>query len=403
LESELIYIDELDIKNKRVLIRVDFNVPLDEQGNITDDSRIRSVLPTINHALDEDARVILISHFARPGGKRDPTKSLRPVAKRLTRLLKKDVLFADDCIGPEVSKMAEAMKPGDVLLLENLRFHPEEVENDDAFGKKLGDLADVYINDAFATAHRAHASNIAVTRHVPAVGAGFLMKKELNYFSRAFEEPIRPLVAIIGGKKVSDKISVLTSLCQKVDKLIIGGGMAMTFFKALDYEIGKSFYEAEAIETAKEVIKVAKEKKIKLYLPVDFVVADQFSPTAETKVVTYQEVPKEWMALDIGPATVTLFSEAIDNARTIIWNGPMGVFEMDLFSRGTFAMVSKVANSYAMTIVGGGDTDVAVHRAGEFANMSYISTGGGAFLDMLKGQDLPGITALKEKTPQQPV
>jgi len=293
------------------------------------------------------------------------------------------------------------MKPGDVLLLENLRFHPEEVKNDDAFGKKLGDLADVYINDAFATAHRAHASNIAVTRHVPVVGAGFLMKKELNYFSRAFEEPIRPLVAIIGGKKVSDKIGVLTSLCQKVDKLIIGGGMAMTFFKALDYEIGKSFYEEEAIETAKEVIKVAKEKKIKLYLPVDFVAADQFSPTAETKVVTYQEVPKEWMALDIGPATVTLFSEAIDNARTIIWNGPMGVFEMDMFSRGTFAMVSKVANSYAMTIVGGGDTDVAVHRAGEFANMSYISTGGGAFLDMLKGQDLPGITALKKKTPRQ--
>ncbi len=397
MNRELTYIDELDINNKRVLIRVDFNVPLDEQGNITDDSRIRSVLPTINHALDEDARVILISHFARPNGKRDPAKSLRPVAKRLTRLLKKDVLFADDCIGPEVTAMAEAMKPGDVLLLENLRFHSEEVENDDDFGRKLGELADVYINDAFATAHRAHASNMAVTRHVPVVGAGFLMKKELNYFSRAFNQPIRPLVAIIGGKKVSDKIGVLTSLCQKVDKLIIGGGMAMTFFKALDYEIGNSYYEAEAVETAKEVIAVAKEKKIKLYLPVDFVVADQFSPTAETKVVTYQEVPKEWMALDIGPATVTLFSEAIDNARTIIWNGPMGVFEMDPFSRGTFAMVSKVANSYAMTIVGGGDTDVAVHRAGEFANMSYISTGGGAFLDLLKGQDLPGITALKEK------
>ncbi len=396
MNHDLTYIDELDIKNKRVLIRVDFNVPLDEQGNITDDSRIRSVLPTINHALDEDARVILISHFARPNGKRDPAKSLRPVAKRLTRLLKKEVLFADDCIGPEVEKIASAMKPGDVLLLENLRLHSEEVENDDDFGRKLGELADVYINDAFATAHRAHASNMAVTRHVPVVGAGFLMKKELNYFSRAFNQPTRPLVAIIGGKKVSDKIGVLTSLCQKVDKLIIGGGMAMTFFKALDYEIGNSFFEAEAVETAKEVIAVAKEKKIKLYLPVDFVVADQFSPTAETKVVTYQEVPKEWMALDIGPATVTLFSEAIDNARTIIWNGPMGVFEMDLFSRGTFAMVSKVANSYAMTIVGGGDTDVAVHRAGEFANMSYISTGGGAFLDLLKGQDLPGITALKK-------
>jgi len=399
LSSELNYIDELDLKNKRVLIRVDFNVPLDEHGNITDDSRIRSVLPTINHALDEDARVILISHFARPNGKPDPKKSLRSVAKRLTRLLKKDVLFAEDCVGPGVKAMADAMKAGDVLLLENLRFHPEEESNDDAFGKELGELADVYINDAFATAHRAHASNMAVTRHVPVVGAGFLMKKELNYFSRAFDQPIRPLVAIIGGKKVSDKITVLTSLCQKVDKLIIGGGMAMTFFKALNYEIGNSFYEEEAVETAKEVLDCAKERKIKLYLPVDFVVADQFSPTAETKVVTYQEVPKEWMALDIGPATVTLFSEAIDSARTIIWNGPMGVFEMDLFSRGTFAMVSKIANSYAMTIVGGGDTDVAVHRAGEAANMSYISTGGGAFLDLLKGQDLPGITALKEKAP----
>jgi phosphoglycerate kinase len=397
VDDKLKYIDALDINNKRVLIRVDFNVPLDEQGNITDDSRIRSVLPTINYALDEDARVILISHFARPNGKRDPEKSLRPVAKRLTRLLKKDVAFAEDCIGPEVRKMVDAMKPGDVLLLENLRFHPEEKDNDDAFGKELGELGDVYINDAFATAHRAHASNIAITRHVATVGAGFLMRKELNYFARAFEEPIRPLVAIIGGKKVSDKIGVLISLCHKVDKLIIGGGMAMTFFKALGYEIGKSFYEKDAIETATEVIKVAKENNIKLYLPVDFVVADKFSPTAETKVVTYQEVPKQWMALDIGPATVTLFSEAIDNARTIIWNGPMGVFEMDLFSRGTFAMVAKVANSYAMTIVGGGDTDVAVHRAGEFANMSYISTGGGAFLDMLKGHDLPGITALKEK------
>jgi phosphoglycerate kinase len=251
VDDKLKYIDELDINNKRVLIRVDFNVPLDEQGNITDDSRIRSVLPTINYALDEDARVILISHFARPNGKRDPEKSLRPVAKRLTRLLKKEVPFAEDCVGSDVRAMVDAMKPGDVLLLENLRFHPEEEDNDDAFGKELGELAEVYINDAFATAHRAHASNIAVTRHVATVGAGFLMKKELTYFARAFDQPIRPLVAIIGGKKVSDKITVLTSLCEKVDKLIIGGGMAMTFFKALGYEIGTSFYEEAAIETAK--------------------------------------------------------------------------------------------------------------------------------------------------------
>ncbi len=397
LDKDLTYIDDLDIAKKRVLIRVDFNVPLDEKGNITDDTRIRSVLPTINYALDEGAKIILASHLGRPEGKRVPSLSLVPVAKRLSRLLEKEVKLAPDCIGPEVEKIVNEMKPGDIVLLENLRFHPEEEQNDDSFGEKLGRLADVYINDAFATAHRAHASNVAVTKYVDTVGAGFLMKKELTYFSRALENPVRPLVAIIGGKKISDKVGVLVSLCEKVDKLVIGGGMALTFFKALGYEIGTSFCEDQALDKANEVIKKARERKIKLFLPVDFVVADKFSPSAETKVVTYQEIPKDWMALDIGPATVTLFAEAIQNAKTIIWNGPMGVFEMDAFSRGTFAMVSNVANSYAMTIVGGGDTDVAVHRAGEYAKMSYISTGGGAFLDLLQGNDLPGIVALKKK------
>jgi phosphoglycerate kinase len=396
LDKDIKFIDELALNKKRILMRADFNVPLDESCKITDDTRIRSVLPTINYALDEGASVILASHLGRPKGKYKEELSLAPVAKRLARLLEKDVQLAPDCVGKETEKLIKAMKPGDVLLLENLRFHPEEAKNDDGFGKELAKHADVYINDAFATAHREHASNVAVTKHVKSLGAGLLMKKELSYFSKAMKEPMRPLVAIIGGKKISDKIGVLKSLCEKVDKLIIGGGMALTFFKALGYDIGRSIAEDSAMEEALEVIDTAREKNIKFYLPVDFVAADKFEASAETKVVTYQEIPAEWMALDIGPATVALFSEAIQNAKTIIWNGPMGVFEMDAFSRGTFAMVSNVANTYAMTIVGGGDTDVAVHRAGEYARISYISTGGGAFLELLQGKTLPGISALQE-------
>lgn len=397
MNKGLKYIDEIDLKGKRVLIRVDFNVPLDENSKITDDTRIRSVLPTINYALDENAKVILASHLGRPKGKRVEEMSLSPVAKRLGRLLEKDVVLAPDCVGEDVKKLVDGMKPGDVVLLENLRFHPEEEKNGDEFGARLGELADIYINDAFAVAHRAHASNVAITRYVKEVGAGFLMKKEMTYFSMALEKPTRPLVAIVGGKKVSDKVGVISSLCDRADKIIIGGGMALTFFKSLGYEVGNSFVENNALNEAKAVIEKAREKHMKLYLPVDFVVADKFSADAETKVVTYQEIPKDWMALDIGPATLTLFTEAIQNAKTIIWNGPMGVFEIDAFSRGTFGLVTSVANTYALTIVGGGDTDVAVHRAGEYAKMSYISTGGGAFLEILKGKELPGITALKNK------
>ena len=397
MDKGLQYIDEIILKGKKVFIRVDFNVPLDENQNITDDTRIRSVLPTINYALDENAKVILASHLGRPKGKAVPEMSLAPVAKRLGRLLEKDVILAPDCVGEETKKIVDNMKPGDVVLLENLRFHPEEEKNNEDFGRQLAELTDIYINDAFAMAHRAHASNVAMTRFVKEAGAGFLMKKELTYFSMALEKPTRPLVAIIGGKKVSDKVRVLLSLCDRVDKLIIGGGMALTFFKSLGYEVGSSFAEEEVLDIAKEVIEKARQKNIKLYMPVDFVVADRFAADAETKVVTYQEIPKGWMALDIGPATVTLFSEAIQNAKTIVWNGPMGVFEIDAFSRGTFAMVSSVASTYAMTIVGGGDTDVAVHRAGEYAKMSYISTGGGAFLELLKGAELPGIAALRQK------
>jgi len=394
MDSNIPYIDEIDIKGKALLIRVDFNVPLNEGGNITDDMRIRAVLPTINYALDEGSKIILASHMGRPKGKRVPELGLAPVAKRLARLLEEEVALAPDCIGAEAEQMIDAMKEGDVLLLENLRFHPEETANDEEFGRKIAYGADVYINDAFATAHRAHASNVAVTHYIKECAAGLLMKKELSYFSQAMEHPMRPLTAIIGGKKVSDKIGVLFSLCEKADKLIIGGSMAITFFKALGHEVGTSFVDEEAVESAREVIARVHEQKTKLYLPVDFVVADKFDKEAETKVVTAQEIPKEWMALDIGPASVILFSEAIQNAKTIVWNGPMGVFEMDAFSRGTFAMVTHVANTYALTIIGGGDTDVAVHRAGEHRRMSYMSTGGGAFLELLEGKELPGIAAL---------
>jgi len=394
--KDINFIDDVDIKGKRVLIRVDFNVPLNSTGQITDDTRIRSELPTINYALDEGAKVILASHFARPMGKRVPGLSLAPVAKRLGRLLDKEVKMSNDCVSEETRNMVANMKPGDVLLLENLRFHPEEEENDNEFGKKLAALADVYINDAFATAHRSHASNVAVTRFIGLCAAGLLMKLELNYFEMAMASPSRPLVAIIGGKKVSDKVGVILSLCKKVDKLIIGGGMALTFFKSLGYETGKSFVDNKVLDTCKSVIDYANKNQIKLYLPIDFVVADKFDQSAETKVVTSREILKDWMALDIGPATVTLFSEVLQNAKTVVWNGPMGVYEMDAFSRGTLAMVNIVANSYALTIVGGGDTDVCMHRAGQFANMSYVSTGGGAFLELLEGNNLPAIVALRD-------
>lgn len=391
------YIDEIEnLNGKKVFIRVDFNVPLDEHQNITEDTRIRAVLPTINFALDAGAKVILASHLGRPKGERKAKYSMAPAAKRLSRLLNKEVQLAPDCIGDDVRKMIDAMQPGDVILLENVRFYEGEEKNDDAFAKALANDCEIYINDAFAVSHRAHASVEAITKHFGIVAAGFLMKNEVNYFEKATQTPIRPLVAILGGAKVSGKLEVLGNLVNKVDKIIIGGGMAFTFLKALGYNVGKSLVEEDLLETARTTYEKAREKGVKFYLPVDCVAADRFNPEAETKVTTIQEIPEEWMALDIGPATVTLFTEALQNAKTIIWNGPMGVFEMDAFSRGTFAMVSAVANSYALTIVGGGDTDSALHRAGEYAKISYISTGGGAFLELLEGKHLPGIKVLEE-------
>lgn len=390
------FIDEIDIRGKRVLFRFDFNVPLDNNLTITDDTRIRAILPTLNHALDENVRIIIMSHLGRPKGKRVPHLSLAPVAKRLSRLLDKPVTMADDCIGPDVTKLIEAMKPGDVILLENLRFHPEEEKNDEGFARELAGFADVYIDDAFGNAHRSHASNVGITRFVKTCAAGFLIRKELNYLIRAVESPARPFVAIIGGSKVSGKLEALVNLVEKVDKLIIGGGMAFTFLKALGYEVGRSIVEDDLIDKALQVIETARKLGVKLYLPVDCVIAENRSAEAETKIVPVQEMNGHWMGLDIGPATIMLFTEALSNAKTIVWNGPMGVFEIDAFSRGTAALVHSVANSYALTIVGGGDTDVAVHKTGESDKITFISTGGGASLELLEGKVLPAIRALEE-------
>ena len=390
-------IRDLDIKGKKLLIRVDFNVPLDDQGNITDDTRIRGVLPTINHALDEHARVIIMSHLGRPEGRYQEKFSLAPVAKRLSRLLEKEVKLAPECIGPEVDALVAAMAPGDVLLLENLRFHNGEKKNDPEFSRQLAKLGDVYINDAFAVAHRAHASVTGVVEYFKDCAAGFLLQKEMDYFHRSVSDPSRPLVAIVGGAKVSSKLGALRNMIDRVDKMIVGGAMANTFLKAQGYEVGTSRAEDDLLDTANELVAKAKNQGVKLYLPVDCIVAEKFDSKAETKRTTTQEVPKNWMILDIGPASTLLFGEALEDARTIIWNGPMGAFEMDAFSRGTMAMVQRLASSHALTIVGGGDTDVAVHRAGESGNISYISTGGGAFLMLMEGKVLPGVAALEGK------
>ncbi|RPI37804.1 MAG: phosphoglycerate kinase [Nitrospiraceae bacterium] len=392
-------IDELNIRGKKVFIRADFNVPFDDNLRITDDSRIRSTLPTINYAIDEGAKVIIASHLGRPKGKPDPRFSLAPVAKRLQRLLDKDVLFAPDCIGPQAENLISKMKDGDVILLENLRYHAEEEKNDESFAKSLAKLADFFVNDAFGAAHRAHASTVGIAKFLPSA-AGFLMKKEIEYLKGVVENPIRPFVAILGGAKVSGKIGVLEHLEDKVDKVLVGGGMAFTFIKAMGYEVGDSLVEADMVETAQRIRKKLKTAGIKFYLPVDCVIAQTLEPGAETKIVPTLEIPKGWKALDIGPATVKLFSEALENAKTILWNGPMGVFEIDAFSRGTFSIAHSVANAYALTIVGGGDTDLAVHRAGVTNALSFISTGGGASLQLLEGKELPGIAALTDKTPE---
>lgn len=390
-------IDQVDLSGKRVVIRCDFNIPLDDSLQITDDSRLRAALPTINHVADEGASVILCSHLGRPNGEPIPELSLAPVAKRLRRLLGKDVIFAPDCVGPKVKNLVSQLKPGDVLLLENLRFHPEEEQNDESFAAELASLGDVYINEAFGTAHRTHASIVGITRYMKVAAAGYLMRREVEYLEGAVENPTRPFVAILGGAKVSGKIGVIENLGKKVDKVIIGGGMAFTFIKAMGLEIGRSLVEDDMLEFAKRIQEHAISRGVKFYLPVDCVVAASLDPGAETKILPVQEIPEGWYGLDIGPASVKLFGEVVQNAKTILWNGPMGMFERDAFSRGTFAMVHAVANAYALTIVGGGETALAVHRAGESDSMSFISTGGGAALQLLEGNDMPGLAALPNR------
>jgi phosphoglycerate kinase len=390
------YIDQIDLKGKRVFIRCDFNVPMDKQGDITDDARIRAHLPTINYAVNAGAKVIAASHLGRPKGKKVEEFSLKPVAPVLSGLLGKPVAFVDDCVGEEVEKAVSNMKFGDVILIENLRFYAGEEKNDAEFAEKLARLCDIYIDDAFAVSHRKASSNAAITDFVKICGAGFLLKNEIEYFNKAMKNPARPFAAIIGGAKVSDKIGVLENLLEKVDALIVGGGMAFTFIRAKGYETGNSLCETDMLDTAKTIMDKAKAKGVNLYLPLDCVVAEKASADAVFKVCKIEEIPKGWIGLDIGPETISVFSDALRDVKTVIWNGPMGMFELEPFSKGSFAVAASVAKSGALSIIGGGDTGLAVQRAGVSDKVSYISTGGGAFLELLEGKTMPAIEALEK-------
>ena len=384
---------DVDVKGKRVLVRVDYNVPI-KDGKVGDDTRIRAAMPTVEYLLKNGAAVILCSHLGRPKGGPEPKYSLRPVAEHLAGLLGKPVAFAEDCVGPVAEKAAKALKPGGVLLLENTRFHPEEEKNNPDMARQLAALAELYVNDAFGSAHRAHASTEGVAHYLPAV-SGFLMEKELEYLGRALANPERPFLAIMGGAKISDKIAVIQNLLSKVDSLLIGGGMANTFFKAQGLKVGDSLVEAEALDTAAGLLKSAGDK---LVLPVDCVIADRFDAEAQSKVVPVDQVPDGWRILDIGPATVAHFSNRLAPAKTVVWNGPMGVFEFPRFAEGTFAVARVLAGlKGATTIIGGGDSAAAVEQSGLANKMSHISTGGGASLEFLEGRVLPGVAALQDK------
>jgi len=386
-------VKDLDVKGKRIFLRVDFNVPLDENRIITDDKKIRSSLPTIEYLAEQGAKVIVASHLGRPKGQVNEKYSLAPVAAKLGEILGKEVLFARDCIGDEARRVVDGMKDGDVALLENLRFHPEEEKNDPGFARELASLADVYVNDAFGTAHRAHASTAGVPGLLPAA-AGLLMKKEIEYLGKVLTNPVKPFVAIIGGAKISDKIGVIENLLDKVDTFILGGGMANTFLKAQGFDMGKSLVEEDKIELAAETVQKANAKGVKVLLPSDLVVAESVAPDSPHKVVAKDRVPAGWAAVDIGPESARMFADAIKDANTIVWNGPMGVFEMEPFARGTEAVARAVAESDGTSIVGGGESAAAVKKMGVAEKISHISTGGGASLEFLEGKELPGIRAL---------
>lgn len=385
---------DLDLSGKKVLVRVDFNVPMNESGEITDDLRIRAVLPTLRYLLAQKARVVVCTHMGRPKGQRVEKYSLAPVAAYTAQLLGQPVPLAPDCVGTEVAAAVEAMRDGAILMLENLRFHPQEEKNDPEFSRQLAAGMDVYINDAFAVSHRAHASVVGVTAHVKEKAAGFLLQKEMEYFHRSFDNPQRPLVAIVGGAKVSGKLEALQNMLERVDRMIIGGAMANTFLKSQGYAVGASKVEDDLLDTAADLLRRAREKNIKIYLPVDVIAADRFAADAVCKQVTIQDIPENWMALDIGPASVICFNEALADAKTIVWNGPMGAFEMAAFARGTMALAHTVAASHALSVTGGGDSNAAITLSGEADNISYMSTGGGAFLMLMEGKTLPGIQAL---------
>jgi len=390
-------VTDLDLRGKRVFCRVDFNVPVNADGSVGDDTRIVAALPTIRYILEQGGRVILASHLGRPKGEKKAEFSLAPVAPHLAKLLGTPVAMAPDCIGPEVEQLVTNMGNGDVILLENMRFHPEEEQNEPEFCSRLAQLADVYVNDAFGTAHRAHASTEGVAHLLQPAAAGFLMAKELEYLGKALENPQRPFVAILGGAKVSDKIPVITNLLDKVDALLIGGGMAYTFLRAQGYEVGKSLLEQDQIELAASLLKQAKSKGVEIKLPLDHIVASEFSNSAAIQTATNSEFPPDYMGLDIGPETIAAYTEMVAGAATVVWNGPMGVFEMENFARGTMEMARALAQTNAVTIIGGGDSVAAVNKAGVSDAMTHISTGGGASLELLEGKTLPGVAALSDK------
>jgi phosphoglycerate kinase len=388
---------DMDVKGKKVLVRVDYNVPMDSEGKITDDIRIRSSLPTVEYLLENGAAVILMSHLGRPKGEPKKEYSMLPVANKLSQLLKKEVVFADDdlVVSEKVREMAKGLKPGQVMLLQNTRFRKEEEKNEDSFAKELASLAELYVNDAFGTSHRAHASNVGVSKYLPSA-LGYLVEKEVSIMGKALDDPERPFVAILGGAKVSDKIGVIENLLSKVNAIIIGGGMAFTFLKAKGYEVGTSLLEEDKVQLAKDLMEKAKENGVAMVLPVDVVVAKEFKNDTSFKTVPSDGIPSDMMGLDIGSESIELFESVIKEAKTIVWNGPMGVFEMDNFNKGTYAVAKALVQSGAITIVGGGDSASAVERAGLADEITHVSTGGGASLELLEGKILPGIDAISE-------